>query len=59
MVNINSLESSLRNHWFAFRLGVLTNMNAAEEITDDQARQFQMDLEICYNDFNRLLSSNG
>jgi hypothetical protein len=41
------------------RLGILTNMNAAQEITDDQARQFQMDLEICYNDFNRLLSSNG
>ncbi|UJR32234.1 hypothetical protein I4U23_019700 [Adineta vaga] len=40
-------------------LNTLTNMNAAEEITDDQARQFQMDLEICYNDFNRLLASNG
>jgi hypothetical protein len=34
-------------------------MNAAEEITEDQARQFQMDLEICYTDFNRLLSSHG
>jgi len=36
---------------------LLTNMSAAEEITEDQARQFQMDLEICYSDFNRLLSS--
>jgi hypothetical protein len=44
---------------FISRLNVLTNMNAAEEITEDQARQFQMDLEICYTDFNRLLSSNG
>ena len=42
-----------------FRLSVLTNMNAAEEITEEQARQFQMDLEICYNDFSRLLSTNG
>lgn len=33
-------------------------MNAAEELTDDQARQFQLDLEICYTDFNRILSSN-
>ncbi len=41
------------------RLISLTNMNAAEEITEEQARQFQMDLEICYNEFNRLLSSNG
>ncbi|CAF3695764.1 unnamed protein product [Rotaria sordida] len=40
-------------------LNLLTNMNAAEDITEEQARQFQMDLEICYNDFNRLLSSNG
>ncbi|CAF0836915.1 unnamed protein product [Adineta steineri] len=40
-------------------LNILTNMNAADEITDEQARQFQMDLEICYTDFNRLLSSNG
>ncbi|CAF1080997.1 unnamed protein product [Rotaria magnacalcarata] len=38
-------------------LNILTNLNAAEEITDDQARQFQMDLEICYNEFNRLLSA--
>jgi hypothetical protein len=45
--------------WIISRLNVLTNMNAAEEITEEQARQFQMDLEICYNDFNRLLSSNG
>lgn len=44
---------------FSFRLNVLTDMNAAEEITEEQARQFQMDLEICYTDFNRLLSSNG
>lgn len=38
-------------------LNVLSSMNAAEEISEDQARQFQMDLEICYTDFNRLLSS--
>ncbi|CAF4919034.1 unnamed protein product, partial [Rotaria sp. Silwood1] len=40
-------------------LNILEKMNAAEEITDDQARQFQMDLEICFSEFNRLLSSNG
>jgi ESCRT-I complex subunit VPS28 len=40
-------------------LNTLTKMSAAEEITEDDARQFQMDLEICYTDFNRLLSSNG
>jgi len=34
-------------------------MTAADEITEDQARTFQMDLEMCYNDFNRLLSSTG
>ncbi|CAF0961978.1 unnamed protein product [Adineta steineri] len=39
-------------------LNILTNMNAAEEITDDQARQFQMDLDICFTEFNRLLSAN-
>lgn len=42
-----------------FRLGVLTSMNASEEITEDQARQFQMDLEISFSDFNRLLAANG
>ncbi|CAF0872034.1 unnamed protein product [Adineta ricciae] len=40
-------------------LNLLANMNAVEEITDEQAREFQMDLEICYNDFSRLLASNG
>ncbi|CAF2886028.1 unnamed protein product [Rotaria sp. Silwood2] len=40
-------------------LNILANMNAAEEITEDQARQFQMDLEICFSEFNRLLASNG
>ncbi|CAF1073464.1 unnamed protein product [Adineta ricciae] len=40
-------------------LNLLVNMNAVEEITDEQAREFQMDLEICYNDFSRLLASNG
>ncbi len=34
-------------------------MRFEEEITEEQARQFQMDLEICYTDFNRLLSSNS
>lgn len=34
-------------------------MGAAEEITDEQAREFQLDLEICYSDFNRLLAANG
>lgn len=34
-------------------------MNAAEEISEDQARQFQMDLEMCYLDFNKILSTNG
>jgi hypothetical protein len=34
-------------------------MTAAEEITEEKAREFQMDLEICYSDFNRILSSNG
>jgi VPS28 protein len=40
------------------RLNILTNMNASEEITEEQARQFQMDLEMCYSDFGRLLSSS-
>jgi len=39
-------------------LSILTQMDAAQEITDEQVRQFQMDLEICYNEFNRLLSTN-
>lgn len=47
------------NFFFSRRLSILTKMNAAEEITEDQARQFQMDLEICFSDFNRLLASNG
>ena len=58
MVNIPLYQSIIRES-FPFRLSVLTNMNAADEITEDQARQFQMDLEICYTDFNRLLSSSG
>ncbi|UJR14547.1 hypothetical protein I4U23_001543 [Adineta vaga] len=40
-------------------LNTLTNMNAAEEITEEQARQFQLDLETCYSEFNRLLTSTG
>ena len=52
-------EILIYSNEFSFRLNILTNMNAAEEITAEQAREFQMDLEICYNDFNRLLSSNG
>ena len=40
-------------------LNLLVNMSAAEEIMEEQAGQFRMDLEICYNDFNRLLSSSG
>lgn len=58
MVNI-PLYQSMTSECFLFRLSVLTNMNAADEITEEQARQFQMDLEICYTDFNRLLSSSG
>jgi len=38
-------------------LTVLTNMNASEEISEEQERQFQLDLEICLSDFNRLLST--
>lgn len=51
-------ERERRHRIVFFRLAALTDMNAAEEITEDQARQFQLDLEICYNDFTRLLSSN-
>lgn len=58
MVNI-PLYQPMISECFLFRLSVLTNMNAADEITEEQARQFQMDLEICYTDFNRLLSSSG
>ena len=50
-------EQSL--HWIAFRLNILVAMNAADEITDEQARQFQLDLETCYSEFNRLLASTG
>ena len=45
--------------FLSFRLNILTKMNAAEEISEDQARQFQMDLEMCYLDFNKILSTNG
>jgi hypothetical protein len=58
MVIINQFLSLIKTV-IIFRLGVLTSMNAAEEISEEQARQFQMDLEICYNDFSRLLSTNG
>ncbi|CAF0743339.1 unnamed protein product [Adineta ricciae] len=40
-------------------LNILMTMNAAHEITDEQARQFQLDLETCYSEFNRLLASTG
>ncbi len=61
MVKINKLKLFLQKkiRFFFTRLNILTSMTAADEITEDQARTFQMDLEMCYNDFNRLLSSTG
>ena len=58
MVNIHNFEFLIETIIVYFRLNVLTNMNAAEEISEDQERQFQLDLEICCTDFNRLLLSN-
>lgn len=49
----SSFEGSVKvKKW----LEELSNMQASDELSEDQARQMLFDLESAYNDFNRFLS---
>ncbi len=57
MSRMSSLPSSFEGSTKVKKwLDELNNMQASDELSEDQARQMLFDLESAYNDFNRFLS---